>query len=257
MSLIFENDLGLVSFFRFFFCILFGSIFFYVEVTKKYQLSYSKFNETGNLDSKKGMFFIYFLPLITYVYFYLHSNFNSTLYQQLIFIAVTLHFAKRCLESLFLHKYSGKISIVTTFFIAWAYSSISYTIHESVNIFTELEKVESDVNISLWIGFSIFLIGQGSNLYHHILLTKLRSGGNKEYKIPEGGLFGLVNCPHYLSEIIGWIGISIMSRYLIVFGLTYIMAAYLVARSINTTKWYQEKIPDYPKDRKSIIPFLL
>ncbi|HMV41519.1 MAG TPA: DUF1295 domain-containing protein [Leptospiraceae bacterium] len=257
MSLIFENDLGMVSWFRLFFCILFGSIFFYVEVTKKYQLSYSKFNESGNLDSKKGMLFIYFLPLLTYIYFYWHSNFTPTFYHQMVLIAVSIHFAKRCLESLFLHRYSGKISIVTTFFIAWAYSSIAYTIHESVNLFTKIEKVDSEMSVSIWIGFLIFLLGQSSNLYHHILLTKLRASGSKEYKIPEGGLFKYVNCPHYLSEIIGWIGIAIMSRYLIVFGLTYIMSAYLVARSINTTKWYQEKIPNYPRERKSILPFVL
>lgn len=54
---------------------------------------------------------------------------------------------------------------------------------------------------SLYFGFGVFLIGQGSNFYHHILLTRLRSNESREYKIPEGGLFSLVNCPHYLSEI--------------------------------------------------------
>ncbi len=257
MSLIFENDLNLISWIRFGFCIFFGLLFFYIEVTKKFQLSYSKFNSAGNLDSKKGMFFIYFLPLLTYLYFYFTTQFIPSTYHKLICIAVTVHFAKRCLEVLFLHRYSGKISILTTALITWAYSSISYSIHESVDRFTKPEMVESNTDLTLYIGFLFFILGQSSNLYHHILLSKLRSGDTKEYKIPEGGLFSLVNCPHYLSEIIAWIGIAIMSKYLIVYGLVFIMSSYLFARSINTSRWYQEKIPNFPTNRKSILPFLL
>lgn len=257
MNVIFESDLNTISWFRFVICLVSGLIFFYFEYTKKFQLSYSKFNSKGDLDSKKGMFLIYFLPLLTYVYFYLKTPNTDALYYKLIFIAVTLHFAKRCLEVLFLHKYSGKISILTTIFITWAYSSIAYSIHESVNTLTSLDMLESGVNGSLYFGFFLFLLGQISNLYHHILLRKLRSGVVKEYKIPEGGLFPYVNCPHYLSEIIAWIGIAIMTKYLIVFGLTFVMASYLVGRSINTTRWYKEKIPNFPSDRKSIIPFVI
>ena len=117
--------------------------------------------------------------------------------------------------------------------------------------------VESGINGSLYFGFSLFLLGQISNLYHHILLRKLRNNAVKEYKIPQGGLFSFVNCPHYLSEIVAWIGIAIMTKYLIVFGLTFVMASYLVGRSINTTRWYKEKIPNFPVDRKSIIPFVI
>jgi very-long-chain enoyl-CoA reductase len=117
--------------------------------------------------------------------------------------------------------------------------------------------IATTTDYSLYFGFAVFLLGQGSNFYHHILLTRLRSNESREYKIPEGGLFSLVNCPHYLSEIIGWIGIAIMSKYLIVYGLTFIMSAYLFGRSINTTRWYREKIPNFPKDRKSILPFVL
>lgn len=257
MSLIFENDWNIVSWMRFAICIICGLIFFYMEVTKKFQLSYSKFNSKGDLDSKKGMFIIYFLPFLIYVYFYLTSTFFSSLYHQLIFIAVTLHFAKRCLEVLFLHRYSGKISFLTTGLITWAYSSIAYSIHESVDIFTKPDMIANTTDYSLYFGFAVFLLGQSSNFYHHILLTRLRTNESREYKIPEGGLFSLVNCPHYLSEIIGWIGIAIMSKYLIVYGLTFIMSAYLFGRSINTTRWYWEKIPNFPKDRKSILPFVL
>jgi very-long-chain enoyl-CoA reductase len=258
MNFIFDNDLTLIPIIRFIICIFFGILLGYLEYTKKFQLSYSKFNEKGNIDSKKGMFIIYFVPLLTYLYFYYTSTIIPTLYHKFIFFAVVFHFGKRCLEVLFLHKYSGKISLITTALICWAYSSISFTIQESVNQFTSnVDGSSISTLVPMLLGMFIYLSGQLSNFLHHILLTRLRSGSEKEYKIPMGGLFRYVNCPHYLSEIIAWIGIAIMSKYLIVYGLTFIMASYLVARSVNTSKWYREKIPNFPLDRKAIFPFVL
>lgn len=47
-------------------------------------------------------------------------------------------------------------------------------------------------------GVVLFLVGILGNFYHHFLLSKLRVKGDKGYKIPKGGLFSLVICPHYL-----------------------------------------------------------
>ncbi|PPS03344.1 hypothetical protein GOBAR_AA17323 [Gossypium barbadense] len=62
------------------------------------------------------------------------------------------------------------------------------------------------------------------NFYHHYLLSKLRTNGDKEYKIPKGGLFELAICPHYLSYV--------------------------------TRKWYMSKFEDFPKEVKALIPFV-
>ncbi|MBA0725564.1 hypothetical protein Golax_022143 [Gossypium laxum] len=57
----------------------------------------------------------------------------------------------------------------------------------------------SEPSIDLkYLGVVLFLIGISGNFYHHYLLSKLRTKGDKEYKIPKGGLFELVICPHYL-----------------------------------------------------------
>lgn len=131
-------------------------------------------------------------------------------------------------------------------------------IHESVNKMTSQNSLqENSILLSSVLGLALFTAGQAGNLYHHILLRNLRSGEGKEYKIPAGGLFRYVNCPHYLSEITAWFGIAVLSKYLMIYSLAVFMASYLTARSLNTSRWYQEKIPDFPKERKSIIPFLI
>ncbi len=255
MNFLFVEDQTLFSSLRLLFYILFGLFFFYLEVTKKFQLSYSKFNSSGTISPKLPMFFIYFIPLLVYIFLYLISNFHSTSYHFFIMIAIVSHFSKRCLEVIFLHKYSGKLSLLTSSMITLAYSSIVTTIHEAVNVVTTPAMLEIEYQYTTYIGFTLFLLGEISNLYHHVLLSQLRKT-SIDYKIPSGGLFPLVNCPHYLSEILAWLGIALMSKYQLVYGLSFVMSAYLVARSINTTKWYQEKIPNFPRERKSLVPYL-
>ncbi|MBA0571140.1 hypothetical protein Golob_004730, partial [Gossypium lobatum] len=74
------------------------------------------------------------------------------------------------------------------------------------------------------------------NFYHHYLLSKLRTKGDKEYKIPKGGLFELVICPHYLFEILEFLGISLISQTLYSFSVTLGSALYLMCRSYVTRK---------------------
>ncbi|PPS03345.1 hypothetical protein GOBAR_AA17324 [Gossypium barbadense] len=54
------------------------------------------------------------------------------------------------------------------------------------------------------------------NFYHHCILSKLRTKGGKEYKIPKGGLFE------------GYV----------------------------TRKWYMSKFEDLPKEVKAVIPYV-
>eukprot|EP00555_Chaetoceros_dichaeta_P007428 CAMPEP_0198270584 /NCGR_PEP_ID=MMETSP1447-20131203/45615_1 /TAXON_ID=420782 /ORGANISM="Chaetoceros dichaeta, Strain CCMP1751" /LENGTH=66 /DNA_ID=CAMNT_0043962685 /DNA_START=94 /DNA_END=291 /DNA_ORIENTATION=+ len=63
------------------------------------------------------------------------------------------------------------------------------------------------------VGTGLFAVGIIGNFYHHYLLATLRSSGDsqskKRYVAPNGGLFDYVAAPHYLFELILWLGISI------------------------------------------------
>jgi very-long-chain enoyl-CoA reductase len=162
---------------------------------------------------------------------------------------IVLHFLKRVLESLFLHKYSGPIDLLSALSVSIFYSFVAGTVsHLNASRFAAW-----DVTFAL--GLTLFLIGETVNYAHHAILAKLR-GNTKDYFIPRGGLFELVVCPHYLFEIIAWAGIVLASRHLFTFIAVIGMTLYLSARSIKTLKWYREKFNDFPENRKSLIPFV-
>ncbi|KAK9265760.1 hypothetical protein L1049_001831 [Liquidambar formosana] len=167
--------------------------------------------------------------------------------------AVTIHFFKRVLEVLFVHKYSGAMSVDDAIPI-----SVSYFLSAASMIYAQhLSRGFPEPSIDLkYPGIVLFLMGISGNLNHHYLLSKLREEGDKEYKIPKGGLFDWVICPHYLFEILGFIGVSFISQTLYAFCYTMGTTVYLMGRSYATKRWYLSKFEDFPKDVKALIPYV-
>lgn len=221
-----------------------------LEYIGQSQMAYSKFRPASGIPTRLGMFILYFIPLIALVISALPYISNPTTAQLFVFGAVFIHFGKRVLEVLFLHKYSGPIGIITALFTAGFYSLAAFLIG-----FTNRKPLP---NLDAWsyIGIGLFLIGITVNFIHHKILVDLRKN-TLDYIIPSGGLFTLVVCPHYLFEIMGWVGIALLSRH---FGAWLALAAfsfYLTARSLRTLKWYREKFSNFPPERKALIPFIL
>ena len=106
-------------------------------------------------------------------------------------------------------------------------------------------------------GVLVFITGFVINQYHDKLLLALRKNSNGEYKIPYGGLFRYVSCPNFLGEIIEWGGFALMTWCLPSFSFYLWTFVNLVPRAIDHHKWYRERFPDYPTDRKAVIPFLV
>lgn len=154
---------------------------------------------------------------------------------------------------LVVHQFSGGMILDSAIPISLSYflstASMIYAQHLSQDI------SEPPVDLK-YPGILLFLIGIGGNFYHHYLLSKLRGKGDKEYKIPKGGLFDLVICPHYLFEIIEFLGISFISQTLYAFSFTLGTIFYLMGRSYATRKWYLSKFENFPEDVKALIPYL-
>eukprot|EP01084_Bolivina_argentea_P248454 415621_1 len=116
---------------------------------------------------------------------------------------------------------------------------------------------------SLIIGSVLYVIGEIGNYYHHYLLRINRLSNNKnqqekqkQYVIPYGGVFRYVWCPHYLFEILSFIGMSVTSKHLNAYSITLLTSSYLCGRAMSTKEWYHQKFGQQCPERKAIVPFL-
>ena len=62
---------------------------------------------------------------------------------------------------------------------------------------------------------------------------------------------------HYLGEIIEWTGWAIATWSPAGLAFALYTFANLAPRAITHHRWYRERFPDYPRDRKALLPFLL
>jgi len=221
-----------------------------LEYIGQSQMAYSKFRPAKGIPTRTGMFILYFTPLIALTVSALPYISNPTTVQLFVFGAVFIHFAKRVLEVLFLHKYSGPIGIFTTLVIAGFYSLAAFLIG-----YVNREPLPVMDGWS-YIGIGLFLTGIIGNFIHHKILVDLRKN-TLDYIIPWNGLFNFVVCPHYLFEITAWFGIALLSRHFGAFLVLVGFSLYLTARSLRTLKWYRERFSDFPSQRKALIPFIL
>jgi very-long-chain enoyl-CoA reductase len=227
------------------FAILLGFLDYYEWLPMRY----SKFGTEKGVPSRAGMFVLYFLPVVIAVVCALPYLPTATTIQWIVFGAVILHFSKRTLEVLFVHKYSGKMQPLTLFIIIFAYALMGGLIS-----WLNAETIPS-MDTLFYAGVVLILMGESGNFHHHKLLSALRE---KEagYHLPRGGWFEYATCPHYFFELLAWLGIVLVSRHLFTVLVFIAMLGYLTARSIKTRQWYIERFPKYPKDRKFIIPFI-
>ena len=218
-----------------------------------------------SLPARAGMVLIYTVPFLANVV--LLRVYQAWSRPRLAAALLVLHFAKRVLECLFLHQYSNKgLKAVVVAFVATSYSLSSW-----YNVFF-ISRVEppSVPAAQAALAILVWLAGESGNLYHHWLLRRLRnasaasetgpssdSSPKSTYKIPEGGLFGLVNSPHYLFELISLSALVVLgSGHAVPLWDLVRCSAYLGGRSVATTAFYHKKIDNFPKERKHLIPYL-
>ncbi|TVU41496.1 hypothetical protein EJB05_15022, partial [Eragrostis curvula] len=235
-------------------------------------LAYSKFWNTiaadggrgqkklGNvgvlLPSRDGMFVIYApAALIAVMASFAVTGMVQGARTQVLAAALATHFLKRVLEVLFLHRYSGSMPLAIALIVSSAYLLITgnmiYVQHLSHGL------PDPAVNM-LYPGMVVFAFGITGNFYHHYLLARLRVSGadGKGYKIPRGGLFELVTCPHYLFEIMGFFGFAMISQTLYALAVALGIMANLTGRSCATRKWYASKFEDFPMKIRALVPYV-
>lgn len=226
----------------------------------------------SRISSKSGMLLFYspalFLSAIYFASSIFGIDFESALHLPfsigvngdttslrltLLSTVVMAHFLKRVLETLFLHKYSGYMSVSSARIIPVHYFLTTLSMLWCQFLVEPLPSLS--INL-IWPGVIVSFFGMAGNLYHHYVLSTLRSNPEEGYKIPRGGLFHYVICPHYLFEIIGFLGFVMIGQTFSGLAAFAFTGFYLAGRSRSTLDWYKSKFPEFPKERKALIPFL-
>ncbi len=105
-------------------------------------------------------------------------------------------------------------------------------------------------------GFALFVAGLVINLQSDTILLNLRKPGETGYKIPRGGLYRWVSSPNYLGEILEWCGWALATWTLAGLSFAVWTAANLAPRARAHHRWYRETFPDYPRERRALVPYL-
>jgi len=106
-------------------------------------------------------------------------------------------------------------------------------------------------------GISIFITGFFINKTADRKLRRFRNSNPEEYVIPHGWLFKYISSPHYFGEIIEWAGWALMTWSLPGLAFSVFTIANLFPRAIASHQWYKCNFPEYPSERKAIIPFIV
>lgn len=113
------------------------------------------------------------------------------------------------------------------------------------------------LDVRFILGVVFFLWGGSVNVVADDLLHRQRMNRGGAYIVPEGFLFRWISCPNYFGEVIEWLGWMMLTWSLA--GLSFFVwtCANLIPRALIYHRWYREHFPDYPQERRAIIPFVL
>jgi 3-oxo-5-alpha-steroid 4-dehydrogenase 1 len=104
------------------------------------------------------------------------------------------------------------------------------------------------------IGVIIFVGGFIVNRQADDVLRGLRQPGESGYKIPYGRFYRWVSSPNYLGEITIWIGWALLTWSLVGAVFAFWTIANLLPRARANHAWYKANFPDYPPERKALLP---
>jgi very-long-chain enoyl-CoA reductase len=161
---------------------------------------------TGPQVSWRNVYIIEYLgPLLLHPIIYILRLTHPTPIQTLLLTLILLHFTKREVETLYIHRFSNATmplrNIFKNSFHYWVLSGVML----AWSFYTPEDPSRRKLHSSDYLGGFVYLIGELGNLYIHVMLRNLRPQGTTQRQLPTGVGFKWVTCPK-------WSGILMISR---------------------------------------------
>jgi len=209
-----------------------------------------------NLNNKLGWFIMEIPTVVIYLIIYFLGDRKTDVISMVFLFIWMLHYGQRTFIFPFLIRAKQPMP-VTIISFGMMFNGIN-TYLQARRIYSLSAPYPDDWIISAFFiaGLFIFILGFIINLHSDRIIRNLRKPGETEYRIPYGGMFRWVSSPTYLGEITEWAGWAVLT--LSFPGLIFVFWTFanLVPRALSHHKWYLETFPDYPKNRKALIPFI-
>lgn len=106
-------------------------------------------------------------------------------------------------------------------------------------------------------GSMLFLAGMFIARASDFALSRLRRRGDLGYMLPRGVLFEELSCPNYLGEMLMWLGWAVLTWSRAGLAAATLCIALLLPRAVSHHLWYRRTFPNYPPNRRAILPFVL
>jgi 3-oxo-5-alpha-steroid 4-dehydrogenase 1 len=168
------------------------------------------------------------------------------------------HYIYRAFVYPFLMRKSGKRFPLSVVLFAWLFNGLNAYANAAFLASTAAAALDSRLPIlRLTAGCVLFIAGFLIHTRADRMLRALRDRGGTGYSVPRGWLFDYVVSPNYLGEMIEWCGWALACWSLPALAFAVFTAANLVPRAMSHRRWYERTFEDFPRARKSVIPFLL
>lgn len=174
----------------------------------------------------------------------------------------TFHYAKRILETIFVHRFSHATMPMMNLFKNCTYYW-GFALYVGYYINHPLYTPAMFKDVQIYAGLIGFIIAELGNFSIHIALRNLRPPGTTERKIPKPTvnpftmLFNFVSCPNYTYEIGAWVAFSLMTQALPAFLFTAAGGGQMIIWALGKHRNYKKEFSTYPRGRKAIIPFVI
>ncbi|MFX1438211.1 MAG: DUF1295 domain-containing protein [Promethearchaeota archaeon] len=208
------------------------------------------------INNKLGWILMELPTVVIYLIYYIIGDRRLEIVP-LIFMAIwMMHYCQRTF--IFPLLIRGKLPMpITIILMGITFNGVNtYLQARWINTFAPSYHITWLINPFCIAGILIFLIGFIINLHSDYIIRNLRKPEETEYKIPYGGMFKYVSCPSYFGEITEWIGWAIITWSFpgLVFAIW--TFANLAPRARTNHLWYIKTFPDYPRNRKALIPYI-
>jgi len=170
-----------------------------------------------------------------------------------------VHFVRRALESAFVHRYSkssiGPGDYLTEYIYYWGFGAwIAWSVTAS--------PLPASLSLLQMLGLGVFVFAEAGNTRAHLALRSLRAPGGRERQIPRGLLFQRVSFPHYLCEVLSWVGFNLVTQTWAGVAFMLVGAGILGAWAHTRHAAYRKQFDGkdgremYPPERRALIPFV-